>query len=273
MAFDRISRRSSNLLSSKLVRLATAALLLMAGGAHALPTEFSARYEVSYSGLTLGEAVVDYRQLGPERYRYSSFTRPLGLASLVVRSEIKEVSEGRITQNGFRPDRYEYDRTGRKAREAELRFDWKQMQVINNTSGEPWKMAIPRDTLDRMASQLQLMYDLANQEEDLTYRIADGGRIKEYTLRTAGRETLQTPYGRLDTVKIVRITDDGQRTTTFWCAPALGYLPIRIDHREKDEDFKMTLQDLAGFSLAHTKRPRSGSETRAEVAVNRPLQP
>jgi hypothetical protein len=240
--------------------LTAAALLLICGSAQAsqtLPQVFSARYEVTHSGLTLGEARVEYRELGSNHYRYSSHTRPLGIATLLLRSELREVSEGRITSDGFRPDRYEYNRTGRNAREIDLSFDWDRMRVIDANSGTPWKTPMPADTLDRMVSQLQLMHDLASKEADLSYPIADGGRIKHYELRITGRETLQTPFGPLETLRITRLGDSDRRSTTFWCAPALGYLPVRIDHREKGDNFTMALRDARGFTL---HKPRVAGE-------------
>lgn len=242
-----------------------AALLLFASGtASALPQTFSARYEVTHSGLTLGEARVDYRQIGSDQYRYSSHTRPLGVAAMLLRSEIKEISVGSISAEGFRPDRYEYRRTGRNARQADLTFDWEHRQVINSVSGEPWKMTIPDDTLDRMVSQLQLMHDLATHEQDLSYPIADGGRIKRYTLRIVGRERLQTPIGQFDTLKIIRIAESDRRATTFWCAPALDYLPVRVDHREKGDNFTMSLRDLHGFTQQVLKESQQMTSLQAQ---------
>lgn len=241
--------------------LAAATLLLACSSVQALPQAFSARYEVTHSGLTLGEARIEYRQTTPEHYRYSSHTRPLGIAALLLRSEIKEVSEGRIVDGGFRPDRYEYDRIGRKAREVDLAFDWDRMRVINTISGDPWKMAIPDDTLDRMVSQLQLMHDLATKEQDLVYPIADGGRIKHYTLQITGREVVSTPQGQFDALKIIRLTDNDRRSTTFWCAPALDYLPVRVDHREKGDNFTMTLRDVRGFTASSPREPGPAEKT------------
>lgn len=234
-------------------RLIAGAFLLAAGSAVALPTAFSARYEVTHSGFTLGEALIQYQQLGEERYRYSSLTRPVGITKLFYNAQIKEVSEGRITEDGYQPDRYHYDRSGRKDREALLLFDWDKGRVVNEVGGDPWAMDIPKDALDRMVSQLQLMHDLADREADLTYRIADGGKLREYTLNIVGREELATPYGRLETVKVSRRDKDGKRETTFWCAPALDYLAVRIDHREKGDNYSMTLEDVDGFAVARKR--------------------
>lgn len=266
MVFDRTTRLFLNPRRwLKTVSGCAAALLfLLSGAAAALPQTFSARYEVTHSGLTLGEARVDYRQIGSDQYRYSSYTRPLGVAALLLRSEIREVSQGSISADGFRPDHYEYKRTGRNARQADLTFDWDNRQVINSISGAPWKMTIPEDTLDRMVSQLQLMHDLAADEKDLSYPIADGGRIKHYTLRIVGRETVQTPVGRFEALKIIRLADNDKRATTFWCAPALDYLPVRVDHREKGDNFTMSLRDLYGFSSSVAQQAPSAASLQAQ---------
>jgi len=224
-------------------------LLLLAGAAHALPPAFTARYEVSHSGLTLGETTVRYQQIGPDRYRYSSLTRPVGVTTMFYDAQIEEVSEGRITADGFKPERYSYDRSGQRARAASLVFDWQRHRVRNDVEGRSWDMAIPENTLDRMVSQLQLMRDLARQEQNLTYHVADGGRLRVFVLQVLGRETIDTPYGRLDTIKITRKVDNNRRSTVFWCAPALHYMPVRIDHREKTNNFRMTLEKLTGFAL------------------------
>lgn len=241
-------RSSPRSFNAVLILLALLCLLLAASQASALPQTFSAQYEVTHSGLTLGEAQVDYRQIGADRYRYTSFIRPLGIAAMIMRSDIKETSEGLIIKEGFRPTDYEYVRTGRKGRKDKIVFDWERMRIIDPASGKPWEITMPEDIQDRMGSQLQLMFDLAHHEQDLSYPIADDGRIKNYTLRILGRETIQTPIGRLEALKIIRQSANSRRATTFWCAPALDYLPIRIDHREKSDDFTMSLKSVRGFA-------------------------
>lgn len=254
MAFEWIRRLSSgwsprSRRSSRLSAGAALLLSLLAGTAAALPPEFSARYEVSHSGITLGEAHVNFKKVGDDRYRYSSLTRPIGLTKLFYDVEIKEVSEGLITKDGYRPERYAYDRRGKKARSASVRFDWEELRVVNDVAGKAWEMAIPRGALDRMVSQLQLMFDLQNNDRELVYHIADGGKLKEYTLKFAGRETLETPHGKLETVKVRRRATDDDKETTFWAAPALGYLAVRIEHRDNGDNFKMTLEEQSGFVL------------------------
>ena len=48
----------------------------------------------------------------------------------------------------------------------------------------------------------------------------------------AGEETLATPIGEFRTL-VFRSTRPGSDTGTyFWCAPALGFLPVKVERRE-----------------------------------------
>jgi hypothetical protein len=217
------------------------------------PPEFTARYELSKGPLTLAEAVVEFDRPAPDRYRYRVHTQAVGVARLFHQGEIDEVSEGRITANGYRPERYRYRRTGDdRARTAELRFDWDAMQVVNDIANRPWRLDITPDTIDRVATPLQLMYDLSVHGTDtpLTYRIADGGKLKTYTVHFEGEEILETPAGRFRTVKVVRRDEDGDREFRLWAAPELHYLPVRIEQWEEDDGtFTLNLARLEGMDL------------------------
>lgn len=239
---------------SKSLRLAAAlATVLLSTIAGAQPPDFAARYSVSRAGLTLGEAEVRYERLSGGRYRYQSHTQPTGLAALLYRSEVRESSEGLITADGYRPQRYEYDRSGKGERYALLTFDWQRRQVVNDVGAHPWRMAIPSDAMDRLVTPLQLMHDLAEDKQELVYRIADGGKLKTYRLRVTGTEEVETPVGRFQTVRVVRQRDDDRRTT-LWCAPALNYLAVKVEQWEEDDGtYTMTLEQLSGVA-AGTER-------------------
>ena len=46
---------------------------------------------------------------------------------------------------------------------------------------------------------------------------------------------------------MVRERPDSDRETTLWMAPSLGYMPVRIEHREPDgESVTMNIQTLGG---------------------------
>ena len=213
---------------------------------------FSAVYEVRKAGFTLGRADLEFRRPAEGRYYYRLHTRPTGIARMVYSSEVREMSIGHVGPAGFRPDVYRYRRSGDdKAREAELRFDWDVLEVVNDVADWPWRMDITRDTIDRVISPLQLMHDLAGRPADtgqLVYRIADGGELKTYLLDIDGRETVDTPAGRFEALRIRRSDTDSDRRTILWVAPALHYLAVQVEQWEDgSRNFRLVLAEVDGL--------------------------
>ena len=106
---------------------------------------------------------------------------------------------------------------------------------------------VPR-LLDKLLYQYVLTRDLAADKPVLDYVVAEDGKIKTYQLRRAGKETLATPLGNLETIKVERRKEDSKRVTTLWFAPALHYLPVRLDHVEKDgQQTSALIQSINGL--------------------------
>lgn len=215
------------------------------------PPDYTAEYEINKGPLTLGRATLKFARLGTDGYLYRLYTRPTGMASLFTDASIRERSRGRITEDGFRPEQYVYNRTGDdRARRAELTFDWERGRVHNDVGDHPWNLRIPEGTLDRVVSPLQLMHDLTELDgrDQLTYRIADGGELKTYTIHIRGEETVETPAGRFRALKVVRTAEDGDRETRLWCAPALSYLAVKVEQWEADDgSTELLLTEVSGL--------------------------
>lgn len=218
------------------------------------PPAFSARYDVRKAGLTLGHAELRFRRPADSRYLYRLSIRPGRLAGLFYSSTVREMSIGRIQSDGFRPDVYRYNRSGGDDdRQAELRFDWDTLSVVNDIEARPWRMDITPDTIDRVISPLQLMHDLADrdidEDDELVYRIADGGQLKTYVLRIGDKAMVETPAGRFEALRIRRSDTDSDRETTLWVAPSLQYLAIQVEQREDgDRNFRMVLSAVDGLN-------------------------
>ncbi len=202
------------------------------------PPSFSAHYQVERAGLTLGHSTLRFRQIAEGHYRYSVYTRATQWARWLFPSQVMEQSRGRILADGFRPDVYTYRRSGGDDdREAELRFDWQTQTVVNDIAQWPWRMSISADTIDRVISPLQLMHDLAErprEQTELTYRIADGGRLKTYQLSIETSVAVSTPHGTYQALRIRRKDSASDRETLLWCAPALGYLAVQVEQWRGD---------------------------------------
>jgi hypothetical protein len=217
------------------------------GMAHAAPLpDFSASYELRIGSLRIGSSTISLEN-GPDgSYLYESRRTPTQLVSWLFKDKLHETSRGTLAGNSVRPDKYHYRRSGGRERTAELSFDWQTMTVSNQVEDSRWEMEIPAGTLDKLASQLAMMLALRAGETEITFNIADGGKLKEYRFRVVGQETLELPAGTFETVKITKLRKNKKRETYIWCAPALSYLPVRIWQREKnDAEYE---SELAEFS-------------------------
>ena len=101
------------------------------------------------------------------------------------------------------------------------------------------------------------MADLDAGKRDVAYPIADGGKLKRYRLFEAGREPLETKVGHFETIIIKRERRSGKRETRFWCAPALGFLPVKIEHKERDGTLIVLEIDEVSFPAPDEAPPAS----------------
>ena len=219
------------------------------GAGPALPERFTASYVLSAQGLDIGKTRWTLQPDGDGRFAYHSRSETIGLARLLRDETVEERSVWRFGDGGaVQPLRYTYSRTGRREREVEVDFDWQQGRVFNTLNGHTWSMPLEAGMLDKLVYLLALMNDLAHDVRETRYAVADGGKVKTYLMSVVDRERVDTVLGSLDAVVVRRTREDEERVTLIWCAPALGYLPVLVEHREKGEQVRLTLQQLDGLA-------------------------
>jgi hypothetical protein len=240
--------------------------------AAALPERFSALYLVEAMGTTVARSEWTLAPLGGDRWAYETRTAPTGVFALLRPGEIVERSEWRREGDRVRPLHYRYDRSGRRERHVEVVFDWPAGEARNTASGESWRMEIPDRTLDKLSYMLVLMEDLSAGRTDLRYTVADGGHLKDYHLEIAGEERIDTAVGSLRTLRIVRMrAERSERETTIWVAPELGFLPVRVQHREPDgEVVVLRIDQVEGLGPRADTGPPAQAAPDAAVTVSGP---
>lgn len=203
---------------------------------------YSAEYRVSMGNLVIGRATITLRLSGDGQYSYRGFTRPVGLAAVFRKDEITEQSEGRIVNDAIVPSRYLYThKRPKRTRQVNLDFNWPAGRVANQTAGSPWSMQIPEGTQDKFSQQLALILAVGRGERAAEYQVADGGLLKSYRYTEVNRELISTGSGEYQAIKLARNKDDRPSRTTFWFAPELNFLPVKITKHEKDGDYTMEL--------------------------------
>ncbi len=224
--------------------------------------DFSANYAIKLNGIQAGELKRSLVSNSDGSRLFKSETKAKGVFAFFKPEVIVETSLWSSDAQKIKPIAYRYSRTGgKKDKTLLLDFDWSTKQLHIDDKQQPWSLTLKDDTLDKLLYQLALMSDLAEQQEQFHYHIADGGKIKQYLISKVSREVISTPLGKIEALKLTRERSRPKdRKTTLWCAPALNYLPVKLEHIEKDGTlFTATLRRLNGIDSAGAFNARHSS--------------
>ncbi|MFT4798732.1 MAG: hypothetical protein ACJAYE_001962 [Candidatus Azotimanducaceae bacterium] len=217
------------------------------------PSLFRAVYKADYKGLPISaKGVRELTQDETGRYRLSS-------KATSIFASITETTEFTIEGSEVIPYEYQYHRSGiGKKRDAILSFDWDSGTVLNDVQDKPWRMDVPTGALDKLLYQFKLREDLkaayasGQPWPDLEYVIADGGKLKNYAFKVVGEEVIDTPLGKMNTIKAARVKDSRNRESMFWLSLDYDFLLVRFQQLKADgSGFELHLREaeFAGKKL------------------------
>jgi hypothetical protein len=131
-------------------------------------------------------------------------------------------------------------------RDIDLVFDWDRLRVTGTAARQAIDEPITAGTQDDLSIQISLMVELAGgHTPSMIKTIGDRG-AREYRYAREGTETLQTPLGAVETVIYRSERSGSPRVTRYWCAPSLGYLPVRAQQKRLDDvEWTMDIRSLA----------------------------
>jgi hypothetical protein len=228
--------------------LATTLLASTAHGDAAVPQPFTATYAVSYRGIGAGTITFTFSQdPASGHYIYETHPNPGMLARLFISKAAVERSVMEIDANGTRPVEWTLD-DGKSSKDddGELHFDWSHNSVTGTVENEPVNLTVEPGTQDRSSIQIAVTTSLLRGVEPGTIPLIDDNRIKRYVYAKKEQASVDSALGKLDTV-IYESTREGgsSRTSRFWMAPSLEYLPVRAEQIRKGKvETVMVLQKL-----------------------------
>jgi hypothetical protein len=229
------------------ILICAAGLLPQVAGADELKP-FAATYSITWHGITAGDAELQLEQLPDGRWSYHSQTSPRGLGRLFNPAELSmsqrsvfHFQYGRLIPESFTAD----DGTANDSKDQDLTFDWVAGRVRGIAERKVVDLPIQPGLLDELSVHVALMHSLAAGRVPESFVMLDGDRVKDYLYTAEGEERLKTEVGEYDTVIFRSSRPDSRKGTWFWCAPELGYLPLKIERRDgKNVQLSMRLQQL-----------------------------
>lgn len=194
------------------------------------PKQVEIAYDLSRNGMPIAELIEKLEHDG-KTYRLSAHMKGKGVFAL--RGDATRISKGSIAADGLHPLEFEDTRTGRDTVKA--KFDWPAKTLtLHGKDGVAETKPLPAGIQDR----LSFVYTFAfrpSPTAPVEVSITDGKGVSTSSYKAAGRETVKTPAGEFDALRLERqkkVPDD--RTSEMWLAAKHGFVPVRILVVEKD---------------------------------------
>jgi len=216
-------------------------------GPPATLTPFTVAYSLSTHGVSFGTMTRHLSKQANGDYIFESQSRATGLAKLLVYGQITEQSRWTLAGDQVYSQSYSYVRTGKTPKSITVRFDWSNGLILGSNGTETWRLDARSGLLDKLSYQLAIMSDLQAGKRLLEYAFVDEDEIKIYRFAAVGEEVLETPLGKLKTLKLERTNEKPNRSTTLWCASALRYLPVRLDKRKNGATNTAMIESFSGL--------------------------
>ncbi|MFK7995752.1 MAG: DUF3108 domain-containing protein [Granulosicoccus sp.] len=200
---------------------------------------FEVVYQVGNHLINAGTAQLSLTNDG-ELWTYSLKTTPRGLIKLAGKGKINESSTFQLAeQDGellIQTQAYTFRQDDERRRAVDATFDWENNKITHLYRGEEKVENFDTPIIDRLSATLLIMNALRRDFQSAELQVFDTGRVKAVAFNNAGTETLETPLGQIETIRVTnQNATGGSRQTTTWFAPSLDYMPVKIEHRKRGE--------------------------------------
>lgn len=227
-------------------------LLSFSAQAGLLERGFDATFNVYVSGIYAGVSSRHLVRHG-NLIEYRSRTVAGGLASLFVSDIVTEVSKARYEDKNIVSLSYRYQQTGGKDKVDEsVTFDRDKKTLYISTNHKTYP--IQPHTYDVLSFQPALMQIMSSSPKKFVFHVADHHDLHTYDATVAGKETIDTEYGEMKTLRVDSINRKNGNHFTFWCAPKLDYLPVRVKFERADTGMG-SMTELKSLHLRGTDKP------------------
>jgi len=229
--------------------LAPAVLLSTLASAQAVHAEdlrpFEATYAWIWHGMTVAVSTLKLEQKD-DTWVYSSRSEPRGMGRMFSERPVSQ-SVISVSSSGARPLSYKADDgTPSTKRDADVKFDWAQNRVTGVYEDAKVDLPLQPGIQDDLSVQIAVMVELLRGHTPDKFLMLDKNSVREYQYTREGDETLSTPVGNVATIVFGAQKSGSPRITRFWCAPSLGYIPLRVEQKRGDEvQWTMQIQKLA----------------------------
>lgn len=183
------------------------------------------------SNFRIGEAIHTL-EIKAGRYVLKSTTTTVGLARLFKSYELDQYSNGSYDKDGLHPELFTEERIEKVATQRSAVELDRAAQQARFSSG--LEMALPPDTQD-ILSVLYQFPPLAHAETT-TVSVCNGKKIEQYQFAVFANEMIDTPLGKLLTVRLSKIRGPNEEGLEIWLAREYRLFPVKMRFVERNGD-------------------------------------
>lgn len=213
-----------------------------------LPRKAEIRYTLykGGNGLAVGRAEHTLELTG-ERYSVSSVTEASGLFSIFVSGKLVQISQGKITDSGLKPDSFWVQR-GQKAETTEsAQFDWDNLQLTLSGDGNNRTLPLQPGTQDLLSFLYQFAFAPPTGKE-VKLILTNGRKIDRYGYDVVGEEILDLPSGSVKALHLSKQHGPNEDGTEIWLNLDNHYLPVKIRQLDKSGEISAE-QIITGIAI------------------------
>jgi len=216
-----------------LFAIAIAAFTVSAPSSAAAPAAVTASYNLFKDGLHIATVDETFEKNG-SKYQIVSASNPAGALKRLFRTQIRVLSSGTVTPSGLRPESSEYGRLDDASKNVNAEFDWSAEQLRMAYEGRKETAQLPPGTQDRLSIMYQFMFMPLAKLKLVTLPMTNGKKIETYRYEVAGKEAIDTPLGKINTLHLVRQREAGDNTVEVWLSQERNFVPVKVLIVEND---------------------------------------
>lgn len=211
--------------------------LLLCAAAQATPlhgatlVEFEASYRAEHSGMRVGKLRMRLRRDG-ELWQLESETDPAGVLAFFDSAHVREISVIEIVGDTWRPLTYRYE-GGDADKNVSTNFDWARGELQTRRGDKSLNRTLPADAFDSLSILLAIGERLRTGATEIELSLVNKGRVRAKTYSLELQESLALAVGEVQTLRVREVRDSDKRYTMAWYAPALRFLPVKIEQYRK----------------------------------------
>jgi hypothetical protein len=197
----------------------------------AMPSAFTATYDVSQGGSPMGQATVTLRAAGNGEWIYSKDVKGTGGLAALLGASVTESS--RFRWKGDVPEAISYDyqlQAAVKTKQRHMVVDWAKKQVTVDEGKGPQTYPSSPGMVERNTLALALGLALRDGKQQVALPVAVRQAVQVQNFKVTGKETVKVPAGSFGAERIERT--DADRGFSAWYAPDRYPLPVKLSQHD-----------------------------------------